>query len=204
MLNIVLIIISVVCFLAFVLWQARRSSIVNVPARNRHFSRLANELKLKTAGDDYFLQLEGNWNGVPVIVYPHNFEGPGLITLFYADTGVPFEERSWIEPALSLGRAVVEWKAGHKFSFEYSGSSTLKAYPVVEVLERYRDRYPYLGVTLPTRLVFSQYVMAALSNLPNYIALVVMDSGRRPTVEEMEESLNAVTDIAKTVRSTLT
>lgn len=204
MLNIVLIIISVVCFLAFIFWQARRQSIVSIPARNRHFSRLGNELKLKTAGDDYFLQLEGNWNGVPVIVYPHNFEGPGLITLFYADTGVPFEERSWIEPALSLGRAVVEWKAGRKFPFEYCGSSALKTYPVIEVLERYRDPYPYLGVTLPTRLVFSQYVMEALSNSTNYVALVVMDSGRRPTVEEMEESLNAVTDIAKTVRSTLT
>jgi hypothetical protein len=203
MFNIVFAIISVIFFLSFILWYARKQSIINIPARNRHFTWLASQLNLKTAGDDYFLQLEGSWNEVPIIIYPHNFEGPGLITLFYADTGVPFEERSWIEPSLSLGRAIVEWKAGRKYQFEYSGSTTLKSYPIVEVLERYRTVYPYVGVTLPTRLVFSQYVMESLSNSKNYTALVVMDSGRRPSVEEMEEALNAVTDIAKTVHANL-
>ncbi len=203
MLNIVLIIISVIFFLLFVLWQARRQSIINIPARNRHFTKLASELNLRTAGDDYFLQLEGSWNDVPIIIYPHNFEGPGLITLFYADTGVPFEERTWIEPSLSLGRAIVEWKAERKYQFEYIGSTTLKNYPIVEVLERYRTQYPYVAVTLPTRLVFSQYVMEALSDSKNYTALVVMDSGRRPSVEEIREALDAVTDIAKAVRANL-
>src|SRR5262245_59695 len=162
MFNIVFVIISITFFLLFVIWYARKQSIINIPRRNRHFTWLASELNLKTAGDDYFLQLEGSWNEVRVIVYPHNFEVPGLITLFYAETGVPFEERTWIEPSLSLGRAIVEWKAGRKYQFEYAGSSALKSYPIVEVLERYRNDYPYVGVTLPTRFVFSQYVMEAL------------------------------------------
>ena len=133
MFNIVFAIIGVIFFLSFILWYARRQSIISIPSRNRYFRRLASELKLKIAGDDYFLQLEGSWNDVPIIIYPHNFEGPGLITLFYADTGVPFEERTWIEPSLSLGRAIVERKAGRKYQFEYIGSTTLKNYPIVEV-----------------------------------------------------------------------
>jgi hypothetical protein len=203
MFNIVFVIISVSFFLLFVLWYARKQSIINIPARNRHFTWLATQLNLKTAGDDYFLQLEGSWNDVPVLIYPHNFEGPGLITLFYADTRVPFEDRTWIEPSLSLGRAIVEWKAERKYQFEYSGSTSLKSYPIVEVLERYRTTYPYVAVTLPTRLVYSQYVMEALSESKNYTALVVMDSGRRPSVEEIKKALEAVTDIARTVQGNL-
>jgi len=203
MFNIVFVIISVIFFLSFVIWYARKQSIINIPRRNRHFTWLANELNLKTAGDDYFLQLEGTWNDVPVLIYPHNFEGPGLITLFYADTGVPFEDRSWIEPSLSLGRAIVERKAGRNYQFEYSGSTALKSYPIVEVLERYRTTYPYVALTLPTRLVYSQYVMDALSDSKNYTALIAMDSGRRPSIEEMKEALDAVTDIAKTVHANL-
>jgi hypothetical protein len=203
MFNIVFAIISVIFFLAFIIWYLRKQSIISIPARNRHFTWLASQLNLKTAGDDYFLQLEGSWNDVPIIIYPHNFEGPGLITLFYADTGVPLEERTWIEPSLSLGRAIVEWKAERKYQFEYSGSTALKSYPIVEVLERYRTVYPYVAVTLPTRLVYSQYVMEALSDSKNYTALVVMDSGRRPSVVELQEALDAVTDIAKTVRANL-
>jgi hypothetical protein len=203
MFNIVFAIISVTFFLLFIIWYARKQSIINIPARNRHFTWLATQLNLKTAGDDYFLQLEGTWNDVPVIIYPHNFEGPGLITLFYADTGVQFEERTWIEPSLSLGRAIVERKAGRNYQFEYSGNPSLKSYPIVEVLERYRTQYPYVALTLPTRLVYSQYVMEALSDSNNYTALVVMDSGRRPSVEELKTALDAVTDIAKTVHANL-
>lgn len=204
MFNIIFVIISVTFFLSFVLWYARKQSIINIPRRNRHFTWLASELNLKTAGDDYFLQLEGTWNDVPILIYPHNFEGPGLITLFYADTGVPFEDdRSWIEPSLSLGRAIVEKKAGRNYQFEYSGSTALKSYPIVEVLERYRKSYPYVAVTLPTRLVYSQYVMEALSDSKNYTALLAMDSGRRPSIEEIKEALDAVTDIAKTVHANL-
>lgn len=203
MFNIIFVIISVIFFLAFITWYARKQSIVNIPARNRHFTWLAAGLNLKTGGDDYFLHLEGSWNDIPIIIYPHNFEGPGLITLFYADTGVPFEDRTWIEPSLSLGRAIVEWKAQRKYQFEYIGSAALKSYPIVEVLERYRTTYPYVAVTLPTRLVYSQYVMEALSDSKNYTALVVMDSGRRPSVEEMQKALDAVTDIAKTVHANL-
>jgi hypothetical protein len=203
MFNIIFAIISITFFLLFVIWYARKQSIIRIPARNRHFTWLASELNLKTAGDDYFLQLEGTWNDVPILIYPHNFEGPGLITLFYADTQVPFEDRSWIEPTLSLGRAIVESKAGRKYQFEYTGSMATKSYPIVEVLERYRTTYPYVALTLPTRLVYSQYVMDALSNSKNYTALIAMDSGRRPSVEEMKEALNAVTDIAKTVHANL-
>jgi hypothetical protein len=45
--------------------------------------------------------------------------------------------------------------------------------------------------------------MDALSGSKNYTALVVMDSGRRPSVEEIKEALDAVTDIAKAVRANL-
>jgi hypothetical protein len=203
MLEIVIIILSILGFLSFVLWQSRKQSIINIPSRNRHFSLLGEQLNLNSGGDEYFLQLEGTWNGFPILIYPHNFEGPGLITLFYADTGVPFVERSWVEPYLSLGRAIVEGKKGYKFQFEYAGNPNLKSYPIVEVLERYRDRYPYLAVTLPERFAYSQYVLAALSKSNNYIAIVVMDSGRRPALEEIQDALDAVTDIAETVKSTL-
>jgi hypothetical protein len=204
MLEIVLIVLSVLGFLSFILWQARRQSIIKIPARNRHFGLIGKELDLQAGGDDYFLQLEGKWNGIPILIYPHNFEGPGLITLFYADTGVPFIERSWVEPFLSLSRAIVETKKGYKFQFEYTGNPELKTYPIVEVLERYRDQYPYLAITLPERFTYSQHVLAALSGSKNYIALLVMDSGRRPATEEIKDALDAVTDIAQTVKSTLT
>jgi hypothetical protein len=204
MLEIVLIILSVLGFLSFILWQSRRQSIINIPARNRRFRLIGKELDLRTAGDDYFLQLEGKWNGIPILIYPHNFEGPGLITLFYADTGVPFKERSWVEPFLSLGRAILERKKGYKIQFEYTGNPALKTYAIVEVLERYRDQYPYLAITLPERFAYSEHLHAALSRSKNYIALLVMDSGRRPTTEEIKDALDAVTDIAQTVKSALT
>jgi hypothetical protein len=202
MLEFVLIILSVLGFLVFVIWQSRSQSIVRIPARNRHFALLSKQLDLQTGGDDYFLQLEGTWNGTKVLVYPHNFEGPGLITIFYADTGIPFVDRSWVEPFLSLGRAIVEHKKGNKFQFEFT-DPTLKVYPIIEVLERYRNQYPYLAITLPERFAYSQHVLAILGESKNYIALVVMDSGRRPTLDEMKDALDAVTDIAGTVRSTL-
>jgi hypothetical protein len=203
MLEFVLIILSVLGFLVFVVWQSRRLSIVRIPARNRHFALLSNQLDLQTRGDDYFLQLEGTWNGINVLVYPHNFEGPGLITIFYADTGIPFVERSWVEPFLSLGRAIVEHKKGHRFQFEFTGNPELKRYPIVEALERYRNQYPYLAITLPERFAYSQHVLTSLRESKNYLALVVMDSGRRPTLDEMKDALDAVTDVAETVRSTL-
>ncbi len=203
MFEFVLIILSVVGFLSFVLWHARRQSIVNIPARNRHFGLLGRQLNLKSAGDDYFLQLEGVWNGISILIYPHNFEGPGLITIFYADTGIPYVERSWVEPFLSLGRALVENKRGYKFQFEFVGNPELKAYSIVEVLERYRNQYPYLAITLPERFAYSQHVLASLGESKNYIALLVMDSGRRPTLDEMKDALDAVTDIAAAVKSAL-
>ncbi len=203
MFELALIILSVIGFLTFVIWHARRQSIVNIPARNRHFKLIGEALNLRFGGDDYFLQLEGTWNGIPIIIYPHNFEGPGLITLFYADTGVPFVEQSWVEPFLSLGRAIVEKKKGYRVQFQFAGNPDLKAYPIVEVLERYRDQYAYLAITLPDRFAYSQYVLALLSQSKNYIALLVMDSGRRPTTDEIQNALDAVTDIAKTVRAAI-
>jgi hypothetical protein len=202
-LEVIIIIFLILGFLSFLLWQSRKQSIINIPARNRHFSSIGARLNLNVGGDEYFLQLEGTWNGFPVLIYPHNFEGPGLITVFYADTSVPFVEQSWVEPYLTLGRAIVEGKKGYKFQFEFKGNPSLKSYAIVEVLERYREQYPYLAITLPERFGYSQYIWASLSKSRNYIAIVVMDSGRRPSLEEIQDALDAVTDIAQTVKSTL-
>lgn len=201
MFEVALIILSVIAFLAFVIFLSRRSSITGIPGRNRHFSKLASEIGFAVTGDDYFLQLEGKWKGVPVTIYPHNFEGPGSVILFYADSGFPLLERTWIEPTMSLGRALVEFKKHKTVDFEFTGDPVLKNYSVIEALERYKALYPYIAVTQPDRFVYSQFLHDTLARSKNFIVLLVLDAGRKPSADELTVALDAVVDISAAVRS---
>jgi hypothetical protein len=187
--------------ISFWIWRSRKQSILGVRGRNRHFRYLADQLHLMQGGDDYFTQLEGEWKGFPILVYPHNFHGPGSITLFYADTGIPFKARTWLEPSLSLGRAIVDWQRHVPFQYDYSGDPILKHETILNVIQRHKEKLPFIAITLPTRFIFSHYVMQALSSWPNFVVLVALDAGRNPSVEEMEEVLDATVEIAQTVRS---
>src|SRR5262245_28875067 len=110
MTKIVVVLLLLLVGIAFWIRRSRRRSILDIPGRNKHFTFLAKQLGFALGGDEYFIQLEGKWKEFNSLIYPHAFEGPGSITLFYFDTGVPIVERNWIEPSLSLGRAIVEWK----------------------------------------------------------------------------------------------
>ena len=189
--------------ISYWIWRSRRQSILGVRGRNRHFRYLADQLQLMQGGDDYFTQLEGEWKGFPILVYPHNFHGPGSITLFYADTGIPIKPRTWLEPSLSLGRAIIDWQRHVPFQHEYSGDPILKQPPILHVVQRHQEKLPFIAITLPTRFIFSHHVMQALSTWQNFVVLVALDAGRNPTVEQMEEVLDATVEIAQTVRSAI-
>jgi hypothetical protein len=180
----------------FFVWRSRRKSILDVKGRNRHFESLAKQLQLVQKGDDYFTQLEGTWNGTPVLIYPHNFEGPGSITLFYLDSGILCIERNWIEPNLSLGRAIVEWKRKVPFHHEVSGSE-LPAQKILEEIESLKQQFPYIAITQPTRFIFSHYMMESLSNWKNFVILLVLDAGRKPSFLEIQNALNAGVRLAQ-------
>lgn len=189
--------------ISFWIWRSRRQSIIGIRGRNKHFRYLADQLRLMQGGDDYFTQLEGEWKGFPILVYPHNFHGPGSITLFYADTGIPCKTRTWLEPSLSLGRAIVDWQRHVPFEHEYSGDPILKQEPILSAVSRYKEKFPFMAITLPTRFIFSHYVMQVLSSWENFVVLVA-HGGRNPSVEEMEELLDATVEVAQTVRSVIT
>jgi len=180
----------------FAIWHSRRQSIVGTKSRNRYFQKLARELSFAAAGDDYFIQLEGTWKGIPVVIYPHNFHGPGSITLFYADTGIPFRERTWIEPNLSLGRAIQEWKRGERFAFDISGDPPLGE----NVLAIYQSKFPFLACTLPTRFIFSQYLSQTLGSWKNFVVLLVLDAGRKPHLDEIRSALDSAADLVASIQ----
>ena len=184
---------------AVLIWHSRRQSIVGTKSRNRYFQKLARELSFAAAGDDYFIQLEGTWKGVPVVIYPHNFHGPGSITLFYADTGIPFRERTWIEPNLSLGRAIQEWKRGERFGFDISGDPPLGE----NVLAAYQARFPFIALTLPSRFIFSHYLSQTPGSWKNFVVLLVLDAGRKPGLVEIRSALDSVTELVKSIESDL-
>ncbi len=177
----------------FVIWRSRRQSIVGTKSRNRYFKKVAEELSLAIGGDDYFIQLEGTWKGIPVVLYPHNFHGPGSITLVYADTGIPVRERTWIEPNLSLGRAILEWKRGEPFGFDVSGSPPLTE----KVLASYQSKFPFIACTLPTRFIFSQYLSQTLGSWKNFVILLVLDAGRKPALDEIRTALDSAVELVR-------
>jgi hypothetical protein len=177
--------------------HSRRQSIVGTKSRNRYFKKIAAELSFRTAGDDYFIQLEGTWKDTPVVLYPHNFHGPGSITLFYADTGIPVRDRTWIEPNLSLGRAILEWKRGEQFGFDVSGDPPLTE----STLKSYQSKFPFIACTLPTRFIFSQYLSQTLGSWKNFVVLLVLNAGRKPHLDEIRNALDSVTQLVKNIRS---
>ncbi|PWT91730.1 MAG: hypothetical protein C5B54_04810 [Acidobacteria bacterium] len=190
-----------VLFLAIILGilYSRRQSITGIQKRNKHFIAIAEQLGFKQAGDEYFIHLEGLQEGVRVVIYPHNFEGPGSVTILYADTQVPFRERTWIEPALSMGRAIVDWQNQVPFGFEFSGDPILRREDLITMLEDYKKRYPFVAITLPSRYTFSQYVMDALNSWKNFVVILVLDSGRKPSLDSLKR---AVDDAVLLVRTT--
>jgi hypothetical protein len=188
---------------AFLIRRSRRQSIIGIRGRNKHFGFLARQLHLMQGGDDYFTQLEGDWKGHPVLIYPHNFHGPGSITLVYTDTGIPVRERTWIEPSLSLGRAIVDWKLNIPFQHEFAGDHILNQGPILEAIERYKPNFPFIAVTLPTRFIFSHFVMQSFEAWKNFVVVLALDTGRTPSVEEMEQVLDASVDIAENVRASI-
>jgi hypothetical protein len=196
-----LLIIFVVLLIAIAIWiwRSRRRSIVDIKGRNQHFSSLGKQFNLTAAGDEFFLQLEGIWKNVPILIYPHSFEGPGSITVFYFNTGIPYQDRTWIEPSLSLGRAIVDWKKGIEYNFEISGS-IFSSPELLTELNRLKKKYPFVGVTLPTRFILSHYMMQSLSGWKNFVAILVLDAGRKPSLTEIQNTLDDGTGLVQAVK----
>jgi hypothetical protein len=183
--------------------RIRRSSITGEQSRNKHFKRLAKGLELQYITDHYFVQLEGERGESRVIVYPHNFEGPGLITLLYTETRIVARERNWIEPNLSLGRALVEWKRQAQFDFEIAGED-FAAKEIVPMLQTYLRGYPYVAVTLPGRFSFSPLLQQSLSSWKNYVVFLAIDAGKRPSSAQIEQALRDAAAIASMVHHSVT
>jgi hypothetical protein len=182
--------------LALLLWilRIRARSITSETSRKRHFQRLANELGFRLISDDYFLQLEGSWNDMRSIVYPHNFEGPGVITLLYLETRVPACENNWIEPNLSLGRALVEWKRQSRFGYEVTGTK-LPAKKILQAIER--TNYPFAAVTLPRRFSYSPLLQQSLSSWKNFVVFLAVEAGKKPAKPQLEAALRDAAEIAQ-------
>ena len=173
--------------------SARRRSIKGRKAQQNHFQHLAQLLGFQFVSDDYFVQLEGRWNSRPAIILPHHFEGPGSVTLIYLETGIPAVERNWIEPNLSMGRALVEWKRKSPYGYEVSGTNL----PSERVLAEMKLAvYPYVAVTLPWRFSYSPLLQKSLSSWKNFAVLLVLDEGRRPSKQQIENALNCAARIA--------
>ena len=146
-------------------------------------------MKFAATGDEYLVQLEGNWKGRRALIYPHNFEGPGSITLIHMETSVPCRERTWLEPALSLGRAIVEWKRGSSFSYERSGNLP-GAEQLQKEIETYRLRLPFIAVTSPSRFLLSQPITESLRSCNNFMIVLALDAGRKPPAAQMIQALD--------------
>ena len=177
-------------------WRIRRRSIGGVKSRNKYFYRLAATLDFTAKGDEYLVQLEGNWKAHHVIVYPHNFEGPGSITLIHMETNVPFQERTWLEPALGLGRAIVEWKRGASFSYERSGTLP-GAEQLQEEVNAHRSRIPFIAITIPSRFLLSQLVTEALRNSGNFVVVLALDAGRKPSTGQLTGALDVAAKLCQ-------
>ncbi len=184
--------------LALLIWifRIRASSITGQKSRKKHFQKLAKDLGFRFVSDDYFLQLEGSWNEMRSIVYPHNFEGPGIITLLYLETRVPASDNNWVEPNLSLGRALVEWKRHAPFGYEVTG----KLLPSKQILEAIgRKSYPFAAVTLPRRFSYSPLLLQSLSSWKNFVVFLAVEAGKKPAKRQLEAALRDAAEIAESV-----
>jgi hypothetical protein len=182
----ILIVLGVILWI----WRSRGRSIVDIKGRNRHFTSIAKKLEFSIGGDEFFIQLEGSWKDIPVLIYPHSFEGPGSITVFYFQTKITSQERTWIEPSLSLGRAIVDWKRQVAYDFEVSGSA-MSSPEILTELNNLKTKFPFVAVTLPTRFILSHYMMQTLSTWKHFVAILVLDAGRKPSIGEIQNTLDA-------------
>jgi hypothetical protein len=173
--------------------RSRRRSITGSKSERMHFRNLSEPLGLSFVSDDYFVQLEGMWNGFPVIILPHHFEGPGSVTLIYLQTQIPIIQRNWIEPNLSLGRALVESRRKSSYGHEISGSDL----PSEKILNEIKtNSFPYTAFTLPSRFVYSPLLQKSLDSWKNFVVLIALDEGRKPTKEQITNALKAAEKIA--------
>ncbi len=175
--------------------RARKSSIKGEESRNQYFQQLAKELDFQFVTDGYFIQLQRACDGMHVIVYPHNFEGPGLVTLLYLETTMPATDRNWIEPNLSLGRALVEWKKNAQYGYEVSGRDFDKK-NVIEALDAIKIRYPYVAITVPWRFSYSPLLQKALRSWKNYAVFLAIDVGRQPAAGQLRQALRDAEGLA--------
>jgi len=168
--------------IAILIIRSRRRSIVALKTQRKHFRNLAEQLHLHFQSDEYFVQLEGEWNGLNVVILPHQFEGPGAITLIYVESKMPSSDRNWIEPNVSLGRALVE----KNYGYEISGTA-LSAEKIVPDLKN--APYPYVAVTPPTRFIYSPLLQQILSNWKNFVVLIALNEGRQPSSSSIRKAL---------------
>jgi|GEM_PF-3355016 len=190
-----LILVGTVLTVVGILWlvRLRRRSIVGIKQQRQHFRRLGQSFHFEFVSDEYFVQLEGVWNGLEVIILPYNFEGPGSVTLIYMKTKMPALERNWIEPNLSMGRALVERKRKSPYGYEISGAYL----PSERILEQMKlAPYPYVAVTLPSRFSYSPLLQASLSSWKNFIVLIALDVGRKPSATQITDALKTAERIA--------
>ena len=184
--------------LVLLLWifRIRMRSITAEKSRKNHFQKLAKELGFQFVSDDYFLQLEGRWKDMRTIVYPHNFEGPGMITLLYMETSVVAAENNWIEPNVSLGRALVEWKRQSRIGYEVTGTR-LPAKKILEAIER--TNYPFASVTLPRRFSYSPLLQKSVGSWNNFVVFLAIEAGKKPTKVKLEKALTHAAEIAESL-----
>lgn len=175
--------------IAILIIRSRRRSIVALKTQRKHFRNLAEQLHLQFHSDEYFVQLEGQWNGLNVVILPHQFEGPGAVTLIYLESKLPAADRNWIEPNVSLGRALVE-KA---YGYEVSGTSL----PGDKITEALKDApYPYVALTLPTRFIYSPLLQQTLAQWKNFVVLIALNEGRKPSSDVIRKALFSAEAIA--------
>ena len=177
------------------IWRARKSGIYGEAARNQYFRKLAADLGFSVVTDDYFLQLEGLVDNSRTIIYPHHFEGPGLVTLIYLETKLPAQERNWIEPNVSLGRSLVGWKQKTPVDFEISGNH-LNVPEILAMLNKLKHNYAYAGVTLPHRFSYSPLLQTSLDTWRHYVIFLALDAGRRPSHSQIQRALNDASALA--------
>jgi len=175
---------------------SRRRSIVGIKGQRQHFRRLAESLQLEFVSDEYFVQIQGKWRDRNVIILPHQFEGPGSLTLIYMESMLPSVDRTWIEPNLSIGRALVEWKRKGTNNYEVSGTELSSERILQEIKQA---SYPYVAVTLPSRFVYSPLLQQALSKWKNFVVFIALDEGRRPAAQSVQIALTKAESIAVVV-----